>query len=201
MQRAFIKLNKKTFDSFVWLDNNNGGKYDKWSAYCDLLYLADYKAEIRFHNGLGKMMQYERGTVYKSIQQLSYRWNWDRKTVRKFLSDLQKAGMVETYISSKFTRIKMLWYDNADDEIRTEQRTVNSLDLCGDSDNPWTEKRKEDGQQNARQVDSRTDTFKKEKKENKGKEEIYNMVIPMDDRAIDYGFDELMKPRGISLEY
>ena len=109
MGKAFVKLNRKTFDSWVWKDS---GKYDKRSAYCDLLGLATYETRYGLHKGTGKFMRFERGTVYKSIEQLADRWNWDRKTARKFIKDLQMTGMVEAYVSPKYTRIKMLWYDD-----------------------------------------------------------------------------------------
>ena len=176
MSAGFIKLNRKSFDTWVWRDANDG-KFDKWSAYCDLLREADYEEKISLHKGTGKLIRYERGVVYRSIEWLANRWGWNRKTVRKFIDDLQRSGMVSATITPKFTAIKMLWYDDADDdEMRTEKRTAESLDSCGYSDNHWMAKRTVDGQQNGREMDSRADTSKEREEVKEVKELINNMV-------------------------
>jgi hypothetical protein len=76
-------------NSCVW----EKGKYPKVQAWLDLITMRVISDSRDYFNNLDR----KRGHVYTSITSLSARWSWDRKTVRKFLDDLEAEGRI-TYL-------------------------------------------------------------------------------------------------------
>ena len=89
--RGWIKLHRKILSNPLWQSTD---KFDKRSAWIDLLLLANHEdREILFQEKDG-YQKVKRGQVLTSIVHMAERWKWDRKTVRRYLDTLEKAGMV-----------------------------------------------------------------------------------------------------------
>ena len=89
--RGWIKLHRKILSNPLWQSTE---KFDKRSAWIDLLLLANHEdREILFQEKDG-YQKVKRGQVLTSIVHMAERWKWDRKTVRRYLDTLEKAGMV-----------------------------------------------------------------------------------------------------------
>lgn len=59
----------------------------------------DLLMECRYEDGTvsngGKKMELRRGELVGAVSWLAHRWNWTPKTVRRFLDQLEKDGMIE----------------------------------------------------------------------------------------------------------
>ena len=86
---GWICIWRKIANSTLWLDE----KFTKGQAWIDLLLLAQgvYNAEVRD----GVYREFYPGHVYWSLSALASRWKWNRKTVKAFLENLEKADMVK----------------------------------------------------------------------------------------------------------
>lgn len=87
---GWIKLWRKFADDPLWVSE----PFTKGQAWVDLLLMAQGTENTIFKNG--KFMEFQPGTVYKSILELSKRWKWSRNKVSRFLKSLENEAMVET---------------------------------------------------------------------------------------------------------
>lgn len=87
---GWIKLWRKFADDPLWISE----PFTKGQAWVDLLLMAQGTENTIFKNG--KFMEFQPGTVYKSILELSKRWKWSRNKVSRFLKSLENETMVET---------------------------------------------------------------------------------------------------------
>lgn len=87
---GWIKLWRKFADDPLWISE----PFTKGQAWVDLLLMAQGTENTIFKNG--KFMEFQPGTVYKSILELSKRWKWSRNKVSRFLKSLENEAMVET---------------------------------------------------------------------------------------------------------
>ena len=87
---GWIKLWRKFADDPLWVSE----PFTKGQAWVDLLLMAQGTENTIFKNG--KFMEFQPGTVYKSILELSKRWKWSRNKVSRFLKSLENETMVET---------------------------------------------------------------------------------------------------------
>ena len=66
----------------------------KWlGAWYDLIGLAEWQEGVKVKRGT--MFDTRRGVVYLSINELAERWGWTWRTVKRFISMLEKDGMVK----------------------------------------------------------------------------------------------------------
>lgn len=122
-EKGFVKIDRAIFDHWLFDDK----PFCRLAAWIDLICLANHKTTKRIKNG--RMTTFKRGTVNRSILELSERWGWDRKKVRNFLKCLEADQMV-TFFSSrngttKGTTIKIVNYDKFQ-SIGTTKGTSNS---------------------------------------------------------------------------
>lgn len=87
---GWIKLWRKFADDPLWVSE----PFTKGQAWVDLLLMAQGTENTIFKNG--KFVEFQPGTVYKSILELSTRWKWSRNKVSRFLKSLENEAMVET---------------------------------------------------------------------------------------------------------
>jgi len=87
---GWIKLWRKFADDPLWVSE----PFTKGQAWVDLLLMAQGTENTIFKNG--KFMEFQPGTVYKSILELSKRWKWSRNKVSRFLKSIENEAMVET---------------------------------------------------------------------------------------------------------
>lgn len=99
---GWIKIDRRITDNWIFQDA------EYFRAWVDLLLLAEYeehKALIR-----GKLVTLERGTVYKSLQDLSCRWHWGINRTRRFLDLLEADDMIERKSATNGSTIKVRNY-------------------------------------------------------------------------------------------
>lgn len=130
---GYIKLYRQIIDSEFYFSE----RFTKQQAWDDLLLLARYNSGLVTIRGIEIYLN--PGQLCYSQLSLSKRWQWDRKTVKKFLKLLKKREMVDIKISKITTII-----------------TINQWVLY-----------QGDGQRKGQQKDNKRDTNKNDKNEKK----------------------------------
>lgn len=102
---GWISLHRSLQNNFLWDDK----PFAMGQAWVDLLMLAN--REDKKAVSQGKIVEFKRGTVNRSILWLSDRWGWDRKKTRKFLKILEIEKMATTTTSTHGTTITIVNYD------------------------------------------------------------------------------------------
>ena len=106
-KQGYIKLHRQIQDCWIWTDDDE--KFDKRSAWIDLLLLANHKnVKIAFD---GKLIVVERGQHITSIRKLATRWNWSTNKVTRFLDLLASDQMIIRESDTKKTLITIVNYD------------------------------------------------------------------------------------------
>lgn len=99
---GWIVLWRKIRESSIWLSND---KFDKRSAFIDLILSANYKCTtIIFDN---KNIHLQAGEFITSMRKLSDRWKWSVTKVDNFLKLLESDGTITCKKDSKKTRISI----------------------------------------------------------------------------------------------
>ena len=117
MDKGFIMLPRRYMDHWLY----TGTPFCRPMAYLDLMLLAKYKDGVFISQG--STIEGKRGTVYISMLELSKRWGWGREKVKRFLSELEKDGLVETEISKYRTTITLVEYDDFQKAPTTDATT------------------------------------------------------------------------------
>src|SRR5271169_883961 len=98
---GWIKLHRKITDNDFYFSQ----QFTKMQAWIDLLLLASHKDKTIFIRRIE--IKLKRGDLCYSQLSLARRWNWNFKTVRKFLTYLEKLEMVETRTDNVTTVISI----------------------------------------------------------------------------------------------
>lgn len=107
MELGWIKLHRSIRKNWIWSD----AKKLKW--WLDLLMMANHKDnKILIGN---ELLLIKRGSLHTSIINLSTRWDADKKTVKKFLTLLEKDNMITLNSSSIGTTIHISNYNGYQD--------------------------------------------------------------------------------------
>lgn len=101
----FLPLNRKIMKHWLWEDK----PFSRGQAWIDLLMLANYTEKKKPKNG--EIIIYKRGNVNLSMKQLSDRWGWDRRTVKRFLDLLENDNMVSAECTTHGTTITIINYE------------------------------------------------------------------------------------------
>ena len=102
---GYIAIFRDIMDHWVWKQK----PFSKGQAWIDLILLATHKTEKKPYKD--KIIEYERGKIYKSELEFSTRWGWNRKTVHLFLKQLESDGMIEVRWTTQGTTITIVNYD------------------------------------------------------------------------------------------
>jgi hypothetical protein len=106
MQTGYICLHRAIQENKFYFSE----RFTKTSAWIDLLLLARHKAGVIYLKGIE--INLNRGDVAYSMLSLAERWQWDRKTVKQYLTQLQAEGMIRVKHSRTTTTIiSILKYD------------------------------------------------------------------------------------------
>ena len=105
MSKGYIKIHRQIQDCWIW----NTGKFDKRSAWIDLLMSANHREVKMLYDG--KLQEIQRGQFITSIKSLAERWEWSKSTVFEFLNILASDGMLNKESDSKRTLITITNYD------------------------------------------------------------------------------------------
>lgn len=102
---GYIAIFRDLMDHWIWKQK----PFSKGQAWIDLILLATHKAEKKPYKD--RIIEYERGKIYKSELEFSTRWGWNRKTVHLFLKQLESDGMIEVIWTTQGTTITIVNYD------------------------------------------------------------------------------------------
>ena len=91
MDSGWIKLHRKIRDNSLWPKNR---RFTPLEAWLDILLSANYAPTKDLH-GTSTLIPVERGQFITSQVKLAETWGWNRKTVKGFLSVLQKEEMLD----------------------------------------------------------------------------------------------------------
>lgn len=110
----FLPLNRNIQNHWLWEDK----PFSKGQAWIDLLLLANYTdKKSPYKDG---MRVYKRGTVNLSLCQLSVRWGWDRRSVKRFMNVLESDGMVSLKCTTHGTTITLINYETFNSDGTTD---------------------------------------------------------------------------------
>jgi hypothetical protein len=158
---GWISLDRAITKHWLWQNE----KFSKGQAWIDLLLFAahtDNKVLIK-----GVLIQVARGEQIRSQVTLAKTWNWDRKTVSRFLKLLEKDSMIVSRVDHLTSYISICNYDSFQDNKK---------------DSPQLK-----GQVKGQQSPSREDTINKGNKENKDNntlfDKFWNLYDKKDGRA------------------
>ena len=164
---GWIKLYRKIQENWLW---NEKRKFSKFEAWIDILFRANHKDEKTMING--RLVDMKKGSFITPEVKLAGKWNWDRKTVRRFLTILENEKMITKKATAKYTNISIEnWEVYQNKEQQNEQP-----------------KEQQEGQARDNQWDSRRDTDKNEKNIKNIKNNSSSVV---DDSCVD-GLQEII---------
>lgn len=102
---GYIKLHRQIQDCWIW----DSGKFDKRSAWIDLLMLANHRDKKLVFNG--KPVVITRGQFMTSIRKLAVRWEWSTSTVFDFLKILEADNMIKRESDNHRTLLTIINYE------------------------------------------------------------------------------------------
>jgi len=89
MVNGWIKVHRSLLDHPIWLD----GPFTRGQAWVDLLLQTNHKpGHIRTANG--RRISVSRGQCGMSQLTMAKRWGWSRGKVKRFLTELERGGMI-----------------------------------------------------------------------------------------------------------
>ncbi len=103
---AFIKLDRKYFENFLWSEERT---YSKAEAWLDLIQSARFEAKTEIVSN--KVIELQRGELPASNRFLQLRWKWSNNKVSNFVKILVQQGMITTKSDNGITIIKLCKYD------------------------------------------------------------------------------------------
>lgn len=166
----FLPLSRELANHWLWEDK----PFARGQAWIDLLMLANYE-DKKVPRG-NKVITLKRGDANTSINSLSKRWGWDRKTVGKFLEQLESDGMVLANSSPYGTTITIVNYD-----IFNGGGAINSLQVGQLTGQPYTQPY---GQPCPNRGKEKERSKEREKTLKKGKEEKEEKHLTATDVAV-----------------
>ncbi len=118
-KEGWIKLHRQIEDNEFYFAE----RFTKIQAWMDLLLLANHKANMFYVRG--NEIKLKEGQTGWSIQSLGRRWQWNQRTVTKYLRALEKRQMIQVEISNITTIITIInWKQyQGHTEQNTEQNT------------------------------------------------------------------------------
>ena len=119
MQVGYISLHRKIQNCWFWDEK----PFDRARAWIDLLLLAVHSNTKQSIDG--DFVEISRGQYLTTVRRLADRWGWSKDKVSKFLSVLEKDGMITRTIVKKRTLLTIVNYgfyqgdqDNIESSIR-----------------------------------------------------------------------------------
>lgn len=103
--KGYVSIYREIQDHWLW----KGERFSKGQAWIDILLRANYKDNKFLSNGV--LVEVKRGSFLTSDKILADAYGWDKKTVTRFLKNLEKDEMIELSRSPKGTVIFIKNYD------------------------------------------------------------------------------------------
>lgn len=85
-------------------------RFDNRSAWMWLMFQANYK-DKEYRTNRGTLIVIKRGQVFTSLDSLAERFQWNKRTVMRFLQDIKSTGMIDYKSSRDGTLITLLNYN------------------------------------------------------------------------------------------
>lgn len=105
MQTGWIKLHRQIMENEFYFSE----RFTKTQAWIDLLLLATHRERSIFIRGIE--IKLKPGELCYSQVSLSERWKWNRRTTKKFISELENCGMIHNRISRITTVISIIKWE------------------------------------------------------------------------------------------
>ena len=105
MPKPSISLAREFFKSEQWLCE----RFTNAMAWIDLIQLANWRRKSFTKGGIEIVV--ERGQLVRSMRYLAARWKWSRKTVKKYLTALNKEKQIILACTNKYTTVTICNYD------------------------------------------------------------------------------------------
>ena len=115
MDKWWIKISTQIQDHWIW--QNHEYAY----AWIDLLMMvnrADNKIIVD-----NEIVTIKRGQKFTSICKLAERWGWSRNKTYKFISALEKDGMLKRKSTTHYTMLTVVNYGKYQDKVTTKGTT------------------------------------------------------------------------------
>ena len=105
--KGWIKLNRQITEHWIFEDA------ERFRAWVDLLLMVNHEGKKILVDNVPTTIK--RGQVLTSIYKLSKRWGWSRKRVNNFLLALERDGMIDKRVSSRYTTLTIVNYGKYQD--------------------------------------------------------------------------------------
>ena len=115
MAEGWIKLHRAIQEHWLWDDE----PFTRGQAFIDLLLMVNHKDKKIMFNG--ELIEVKKGSKITSLRQLSDRWKWSTKKVKKYLEQLQKDGMINYKSDNKKTLLTIENYGVYQGQGNTEE--------------------------------------------------------------------------------
>ena len=125
---GWIILHRKIQNNYLW---KSSSRFDERSAWVDLLLMASHEGRTVRING--EVLEVEPGQRITSLGKLSERWRWNRKTVKKYLLELQEQDMIHVVFTKRWTSIFIVNY--------SKYQLRGSTDWTSERTTDWTSER------------------------------------------------------------
>lgn len=112
---GWICIHRSLLEHWLWADK----PFARGQAWIDLILMANHQ-QNSFMFG-GSLVTVNRGECLTSVRQLSQRWGWSKDKLYRFLSALEKEGMIHKKSDSKRTLITLLNYGVYQDLLNTSE--------------------------------------------------------------------------------
>lgn len=112
---AFIKLDRELFDSPLWLSE----PFTKAQAWVDLIAMANYADKTKYYKG--DFQKIKRGQIVTSQRTLAERWKWSKSKVATYIRALERAEMVSTDNTNRWTVLTIVNYAFYQDSKTTKR--------------------------------------------------------------------------------
>lgn len=110
---GWISLDRSIMSHWLWQNE----KFSKGQAWVDLLLWAAHTPNKQLLKGT--LVHVGRGEQIRSQLTLAKAWNWDRKTVSRFLKLLEKDGMIATRVDHLTSYITICNYDSFQGAVKS----------------------------------------------------------------------------------
>ena len=113
---GWIKIHRSITNHWLYTEKRKFSKFEAWN---DILLNVNYletKTIIK-----GKLYEIKRGQSILSLESWAKRWNWDKSSVRRFFSLLEKDSMIELKSDNITTQLTVCKYDSYQSEENTNE--------------------------------------------------------------------------------
>ena len=160
---GWIKLHRDIQEHWLWEDE----PFSRGQAFIDLLMEVNHEDKKKLFNG--ELIEIKRGSKITSLRQLSERWKWSTKKVKKFLEQLEKDEMITFESDTKKTLITIENYSVYQDRGNSEETDKKYLGNIEENQ----KKNKGNSEENQRKTNKNDKDYIKNVKEGEeGKEEV-----------------------------